>query len=804
MLKTIPDAVGRLSNLTELNVSNNQLTAIPVFIVDNLTKLKIFDIRHNQITRLPSLQKLVQLKKFDFVKNPLQEPPLEVCELGVEAILQYQHDMKLYDRIGARYGRRQVVYVIGESEVGKSSFCESLRLRHAFVTESGDYTTVVNESFISDGSTVFNFWDFGGHDMYKVICPLLLRPNAVVILMFDLSKYACTTNAYYLNSIGFWIRKLQSRIPGVKVMIVGSKSDLLTEEEIKSRIQDVTEKVNHYQEQVYKTNIEHKLEGIESELKGKPIWKREERQKLEMKKESLENKLDSMLCISKKIFAISSLKYQGIPDIRKELQGIANENALLLPPNWVEFADEVMKHKTKAQTEGNSKPQSLHMSVGEAYRIWEQCNGYRATQCTWFQPIKDAFHTVSKFIKMHSKKKAFETQLDFLHKWGCILWHRQNSRLCDSVIHDTGRMIDFLKRVFDYNLFETLKGEKARGLYTCSKAQFSREMRLLKKGVLITRLMANILADFEENEQEFLFSLLQEFDLCYKVRFGKGTQGLYFPWYLFKQEEPEDLPHVWPSVLEDEQIQLQVEFHFLIVVPISYFEKLQGRLHCSVCSFEDSQRRDWCNGMFTRYGSSRILIRRVQEQNEAKIEVAVRGKIVEFEELWKILCWIHTEMQDLLTEYPGETSDVIYLCPACTKEGSKKPLKLPWDTVTTLPAFASFRHCIISNTVACHGQPNAPQIPAVFHYPMLSSKGCCKQLRDYEKICRKKCVQKDQVKKGSVRKKNSKRGKKATVVNLKEEHHHQHNETINISGSNGVHIGDTNITNVQPSQVTTS
>jgi len=74
-LKSLPDSIGKLTNLKSLNLYNNQLTTLPDSIgkLTNLTKL---DLGNNQLTTLPdSIAKLTNLKSLIISDNQLTTLP---------------------------------------------------------------------------------------------------------------------------------------------------------------------------------------------------------------------------------------------------------------------------------------------------------------------------------------------------------------------------------------------------------------------------------------------------------------------------------------------------------------------------------------------------------------------------------------------------------------------------------------------------------------------------------------------------------------------------------------------------------
>ena len=70
-LSRVPDAVGKLVNLTSLVLKSNKLDALPE-TVNSLTKLKLLDVSDNKIRRLPSFSALHMLTSLNLAVNSLE------------------------------------------------------------------------------------------------------------------------------------------------------------------------------------------------------------------------------------------------------------------------------------------------------------------------------------------------------------------------------------------------------------------------------------------------------------------------------------------------------------------------------------------------------------------------------------------------------------------------------------------------------------------------------------------------------------------------------------------------------------
>ena len=81
-LTELPDSLWKLTQLTDLNLSHNQLTTLPDSLLAQLTQLTVLNLASNQLTALPdSLGQLTQLKSLDLSINQLTTLPDSLGQL---------------------------------------------------------------------------------------------------------------------------------------------------------------------------------------------------------------------------------------------------------------------------------------------------------------------------------------------------------------------------------------------------------------------------------------------------------------------------------------------------------------------------------------------------------------------------------------------------------------------------------------------------------------------------------------------------------------------------------------------------
>ncbi|KAK7389126.1 hypothetical protein VNO78_23958 [Psophocarpus tetragonolobus] len=90
-LRGLPIAIGKLTNLQVLNLSSNfsDLRQLPATFGD-LISLKELDLSNNQIHALPdTFGRLDNLVKLNLDQNPLEVPPVEIVDQGVQAVKSF-------------------------------------------------------------------------------------------------------------------------------------------------------------------------------------------------------------------------------------------------------------------------------------------------------------------------------------------------------------------------------------------------------------------------------------------------------------------------------------------------------------------------------------------------------------------------------------------------------------------------------------------------------------------------------------------------------------------------------------------
>jgi Leucine-rich repeat (LRR) protein len=82
-LRTLPNTISTMRNLTALIADHNEIQDLPPSICE-MEGLKVLHLNDNQLASLPeNFDKLTHLKELRLHGNPLRTPPMDVCVSGV-------------------------------------------------------------------------------------------------------------------------------------------------------------------------------------------------------------------------------------------------------------------------------------------------------------------------------------------------------------------------------------------------------------------------------------------------------------------------------------------------------------------------------------------------------------------------------------------------------------------------------------------------------------------------------------------------------------------------------------------------
>jgi Leucine-rich repeat (LRR) protein len=118
------------------------------------------DLAGCELTALPrSICTLEHLRRLDVDNNPLQKPPLEIAQQGIEAIARYFEEI---ERTGATTSRQLKVVLVGDGEAGKTS------LRNAIAGRAEPRQAEADRTILLDLELVELAGGGGGEEVRKL------------------------------------------------------------------------------------------------------------------------------------------------------------------------------------------------------------------------------------------------------------------------------------------------------------------------------------------------------------------------------------------------------------------------------------------------------------------------------------------------------------------------------------------------------------------------------------------------------------------------------------------------------------
>ncbi|XP_050418496.1 malignant fibrous histiocytoma-amplified sequence 1 homolog [Patella vulgata] len=689
-LHDIPDEICRCQSLITLHLGSNKLDKVPelIYQLKNLSDLSLND---NNLTELPLLlDRLEKLKLSECLhlwNNKLKRPPQAICDQGVHALFPFLQELRISE---AKHRKKMIL--IGAVKAGKTSLRHALTLGHSHLTAEHERTWVLERHLWEPRSELrVQILDFGGHHIYSAAHHMFLTPEALHLLVFDLSKY---TSEEYDELIGNWLEAIMDRAPGARIKIVGTHADLCNSQDISEKVEDILRKI-HKNEKTNLDDLKNEIARIQKILDmpearlNRGEFTEIGLERLKEKRNHMEKILSSRSALPHSIQIVSCAKdLEGLDEFRAGLiNDLTETEEMALPKSWYRFLQEIQAHQERI------------LPWNEALHI--------------FIRVMGSFNQ-SMIAMGGSPDLSMIMVLMYLHRMGEIVWYDKNPKLRSIIFHRPETLVEMLRAVFRHNfkeivVFEDIHGNSAgltRNRFDSLKEDF------LEEGLMSYELLHYCLLHFDlsSDDLDTFISLMLKFDLCFEVTKSALSPNrlasvciLQFPWF-FKPEMPDSVQNAWPERTPQNQFELCYHLHFTNKRPPHFFAKFSVRLHNY---FTD--RINWKYGVLGRKNLSKVLVKRKTVDGSTFVSVSVRGS--DLQEMWGLILKTKSDLLNLLQEWPFIRFELSLVCSHCILHNIEDPFRFPGEVLQlTVP-----KNVYVANW--CKKAQNK-DIPACFVYPL--------------------------------------------------------------------------------------
>ncbi|KAJ0404158.1 hypothetical protein P43SY_008716 [Pythium insidiosum] len=597
--------------------------------------------------------------------NDATRVPFETFHRGVDALQTYFQDMSSSDRVVNRHK----ICIVGQSEFGKTSLLRSLvtnrpDVTHFFIRTIGidllewQFTRPPALATRSSVRMLQNtpgagggaqqrrveiqhatVWDFAGQDVYKATHAVFFTKHTLFLLCIDLSLYSRKLeeahsaprskrerimNEFVKENVLCWLRLIFARQPDARVVLIGTKADLLDfkDRPINEVKMDLDVRLQQWKN-AFKKEIDLEIDRVRSPSNSQTNLLTASKDVKTL--EDLKTNLDEV--VPKRWVISSSRSEGGLHRARREIEAIiaANDRGVLIPETFSKVVDQISAMRREAQ------------KLPEGSREWLEA---------LIVPVTDLTKSLCLSIENLEIDKCDEI-LHLLHELGDVLWFQQHDVgfLRDAVILAPKILIEYIRYVVNHeHLDDNIKGKNDE------QQRYLLEIR--SEGRVAPGFLRE-LRYWQNSDKDVTLSLkrlLQSFQLAYPHESDEMTMdsSIIVPvfWNLHATVKPQplskmDLPY---------STHLCWEYEFLDDVPSTLF------LHLAAESYAPGCLRQVRDG-YIQVKQEDAFVSRISIPRD---ELGVPQRIVRLEVLapsaddaWIKLRFYCCAMEKVLMGYPG-------------------------------------------------------------------------------------------------------------------------------------------------------
>ncbi|CAH1245006.1 MFHAS1 [Branchiostoma lanceolatum] len=681
-----PDKRKEGTKLKTLNLGGNKLQNLPLVWWSKLSQLTELDLSGNDISVIPpEVVNISQNCNVNLAGNPLQEPPYSVCRWGFSAISDFYKDLSEGEDTFCSLN----VLVVGARDSGKTVLVHAIRRSEArFVSwvpqptigvEITDFELQMPDQNTEQMSEMDAFlgglpaskcpcdklnvrtWDFSGDPSYSGFYRFLPASTRLVLLVTDLSRF--TPDSFAVN-VESWFTNVSSLLRSPVVIPVATHLDVITGEDvIQSRCRTL---LRLLMELTQRRALEIRTALSEAKVSLNIHGGELAREKVA----ELEGILKTQPVVYSSVFSVSAITGRGIEALKQIIRKCAINPKMVpevtrtLPKSWLVVRDGIRKET---------------MPVVNV------------------QYFRESLLSLVPSGLIQSQVKVIAS---YFKETGDVVYFPDIPGMEDDVILRPSWLVEKLSAVIRHDMEKTLswplEGKKdcLRKLGVSKKDFFRMRREVSEKAWLDSRLVKCLWEEPPETYNRVLMTIIEQFSLGCKVVSmetvqlqdrtssdvpDKATKAraftqkeavkVMFPFYLWN-ERPVELNQAWPKKCPLTSQEVSVTYRLQGSSTTGTFRSLIVRYRLIKPKVEFLHM--WRDGaVFKREADNRAFtfLMTVESARETSgtLALSVRtGKSREaLQAVWEVLLPLLMEVERLFAQLTGARVDRYSSCPRC-------------------------------------------------------------------------------------------------------------------------------------------
>ena len=453
------------------------------------------------------------------------------------------------------------------------------------------------------------FFDHGGHDIYRITSPIFIVPNSNIALVHDISQ----VSEERVGDTTAILRHALAYHPENQVHLMLTHTDVVSTDDAQMNRDIIEDKIL--------TCIDQEIQSLTHATE-----KDEARSQL---KTQLQKQKDNM-----EIFLLSSKTFEGMELLKAFLTKLIAQKRVSLPEKWVQLYRLMLNQKKK------------FFKVTELQELFRQL---------YLKP--------KQFFQQERIMKKFKLVLEYYRAAGHVLYFPDNPDIEDYVFHNKDFLLKLMQSCFHHNLTEAtdfsdlLKTTKVSHIDLMLK-QYHEE------GLLAIELLQFLWREHElsKEEERAVLGLMMKFHICYPV--DESARLIFFPWFLKNNKPPPLLDFSKLHSTNKQYFSVLLDCVFHNVIPINAFESMQVQVQkTAVEKGYGYSRYAWHDGIQVKIGT--LEIRMMRKAATSTISVCVCAPSNDVKEVWQVTSDVFSDLESVIQPLLGVIMIIFFKCTHC-------------------------------------------------------------------------------------------------------------------------------------------